>query len=141
MIPRAPPVITPPPVLRQTGNPSPTCFQVKQVARSRRVSCAALHPSILWRNRQTITHLVLKPKPRNRHDNFVGQITKLQLPVLRTKLGNTSTLVLRLNQKTHAPRFHVHGADRTWHHPTSRSSSHRVPNLCLTIPCPLHQVS
>jgi hypothetical protein len=30
---------------------------------------------------------------------------------------------------------------RTWHHQTSRSSSHRVPNLWLTIPSPLHQVS
>jgi hypothetical protein len=140
-MPRAPPVITPSPVLRQTGNPSPTCFQVKQVARSRRVSYAVLHLSVLWRNRQIVAHMVLKPKPRNRHGDFVSQITKLQLPVLRKKPGNTSALVLRLNQKTHAPRFHVHGADHTWHHPTSRSSSHRVANLCLTITCPLHQVS
>jgi hypothetical protein len=51
------------------------------------------------------------------------------------------TLVLRLNQETCAPRLHVHGTDRTQRHPTSRSSSHRVPNLCLTIPGPLHQVS
>jgi hypothetical protein len=52
-----------------------------------------------------------------------------------------STLVLRLNQEIHAPRLLVHGADRTWRHPTSRSSGHRVPNLLLIIPGPLHQVS
>jgi hypothetical protein len=40
------------------------------------------------------------------------------------------TLVLRLNQETGAPRLHVHGADRTRHHPTSRSPDHRVPDLC-----------
>jgi hypothetical protein len=34
--------------------------------------------------------LVLRPKPRNRHDDFVGQITKMQLPVLRPKPGNSS---------------------------------------------------
>jgi hypothetical protein len=51
------------------------------------------------------------------------------------------TLVLRLNQETHAPRLLVHGADHTQRHPTSRSSGHRVLDLCLTISSPLHQVS
>jgi hypothetical protein len=41
-----------------------------------------------------------------------------------------SILVLRLNQETHAPHLHVHGADRTRRHPTSRSPGHLVPNLC-----------
>jgi hypothetical protein len=41
-----------------------------------------------------------------------------------------STLVLRLNQETHAPRLHVHGADCTWCHPTSRSPGHQVPDMC-----------
>jgi hypothetical protein len=41
-----------------------------------------------------------------------------------------STVVLRLNQKTHAPRLHVHSADRAGCHPSSRSSGHRVPDLC-----------
>jgi hypothetical protein len=41
-----------------------------------------------------------------------------------------STLVLRLNQDTHAPRLHVHGADRTQCYPTSRSLGHWVPDLC-----------
>jgi hypothetical protein len=47
-------------------------------------------PSVLWRNRQTIAHLVLRPKPRNRHGDVVGQITKPQLLVLRPKPGNLS---------------------------------------------------
>jgi hypothetical protein len=34
------------------------------------VSRADLHPSILWRNRQTEARLVLRPKPRNRRGNF-----------------------------------------------------------------------
>jgi hypothetical protein len=41
-----------------------------------------------------------------------------------------STLVLRLNQETRAPRLHVHSAGRTRRHPTSRSLGHRVPDLC-----------
>jgi hypothetical protein len=41
-------------------------------------------------NRQASSHLVLRPKPRNRHGDFVGQITKPQLPVLRPKPGNSS---------------------------------------------------
>jgi hypothetical protein len=35
----------------------------------------------------------------------------------------------------------MHGVDHTRRHPTSRSSGHRVPDLCVTIPDPLHQVS
>jgi hypothetical protein len=55
-----------------------------------------------------------------------------------------STLVLRLNQETCAPPFHVNGGDRTRRHPTSRSFGHQVPDLCTrspTISGPLHQVS
>jgi hypothetical protein len=42
----------------------------------------------LWHNRQTEAHMVLRPKPRNRHGDFEAQITKPELPVLRPKLGN-----------------------------------------------------
>jgi hypothetical protein len=98
-------------------------------------------PLVLWHNQQTIAHLILRPKPRNRHGDFVGQITKPELPVLRSKPGNPSTMVLRLSQETRAPRLLVHGADYTQHHPTSRSSGHQVPDLCLTISDHLHQVS
>jgi hypothetical protein len=55
--------------------------------------------------------------------------------------GALSILILRLNQETRAPRLHMHGADHTWRHPTSRSSNHRLPDMCLTIINPLHQVS
>jgi hypothetical protein len=41
-----------------------------------------------------------------------------------------SNLVLKLNQETRAPHLYVHGADRTWRHPTSRSPGHRVPDMC-----------
>jgi hypothetical protein len=70
------------------GNPSQTCFDAKQAARSRRVSRTDLPPSVLWRNRQTEAHLVLRPKPRNRRGDFDAQITKPELPVLRLKPGN-----------------------------------------------------
>jgi hypothetical protein len=40
------------------------------------------------------------------------------------------TMVLRLNQETRALRLHVHDADCTQRHLTSRSSGHRVPDLC-----------
>jgi hypothetical protein len=36
----------------------------------------------------------------------------------------SSTLVLRLNQKIHTFSLHVHSADRTQRHPTSRSPGH-----------------
>jgi hypothetical protein len=69
-------------------NPSQTCFHMKQAVRSRRVSHADLSHSILWCNRQTEAHLVLRPKPRNRRGDFDTQITKPKLPVLRPKSGN-----------------------------------------------------
>jgi hypothetical protein len=50
---------------------------------------------------------------------FWGQITH-----------KPSTLVLRLNQETRFPHLYMHGADRTWRHPTSWSPGHRVPDLC-----------
>jgi hypothetical protein len=47
------------------GNPSLTCFHVKQATRSRRVSHTIALPSVLWHNRQTVAYLVLRHKPRN----------------------------------------------------------------------------
>jgi hypothetical protein len=124
------------------GNPSLTRFEARQAARSRRVSHTVLIlPLILWHNQQTIAHLVLRPKPRNHRSDFVGPITKPQLPVLRPRLGNLMTLVLKLNQETRTSHLLVHGEDRTQCHPTYRSFHHRVPDLCLTIPGPLHHVS
>jgi hypothetical protein len=88
------------------GNPSPTRFQAKQAARSRHMSHAVfILPSILWCSQQTIVHLVLSPKPRNRHDDFVGQITKPPLPVLRIKPGNPSEWFLGQTTRTVATSF------------------------------------
>jgi hypothetical protein len=73
------------------GNPSPTCFQAKQAARSRCVSCAVfILPLILWCKWWIKAHLVLRPKRKNRHGDFVCQITKPQLPVFRPKPENLS---------------------------------------------------
>jgi hypothetical protein len=52
------------------------------------VSHANLPPLVLWRNRQTEACLVLRPKPWNRHGDFVAQITKPKQPILRPKSGN-----------------------------------------------------
>jgi hypothetical protein len=52
------------------------------------MSHADLTPSVLWHNRQIKVHLVLRPKSRNRHDDFEAQITKPKLPVLRPKPEN-----------------------------------------------------
>jgi hypothetical protein len=69
-------------------NSSQTCFDAKQATRSRHVSRADLLPTVLWRNRQTEAHMVLKPKPRNHRGDLDAQITKPKLSVLRPKLGN-----------------------------------------------------
>jgi hypothetical protein len=61
---------------------------VKQAARSRRMSYTDIPPSVLWRNRQTEAHMVLRPKPGNRRGDFEAQITKPELSVLRPKLEN-----------------------------------------------------
>jgi hypothetical protein len=52
------------------------------------VSRADLLPSVLWGNRQTEAHLVLRPKPRNRRGDFEAQINKLKLLVLKSKPRN-----------------------------------------------------
>jgi hypothetical protein len=44
--------------------------------------------SLQTRLEKTEAHLVLRPKPRNRHGDFDAQITKPKLPVLRPKPGN-----------------------------------------------------
>jgi hypothetical protein len=94
--------------------------------------CGATDKSkLIWflgPNQETIT-VILRPKSPNRSCQFEAQT------------GKPSILVLRLNQETHAHRLLVHVTDHTWHHLTSRPSGHWVPELCLTIPSPLHQVS
>jgi hypothetical protein len=81
-------------------------------------------------NHQTI-NLDFQAQTKKPSQWFWGQTTdKLSLPVLK------------LNQKTHASHLlHVYDVDRTWCHPTYRSSTHWRPDLCLIIPDPPHQVS
>jgi hypothetical protein len=52
------------------------------------VTYTDLPPSILWHNRQTEAHLILKSKPRNCRDDFEAQITKPKLSILRPKPEN-----------------------------------------------------
>jgi hypothetical protein len=53
------------------------------------VSRVDLPSSILWRNRQTESHLVLRLKLINRRGDFDAQITKSELPILMPKSGNS----------------------------------------------------
>jgi hypothetical protein len=146
--------------------PSPTCFPTKQAIRCRRVSSHHLHllisfeaqtdkppPTWFCDSNQKIITVILRPKSPNRSCRFWGINWKTRAsgfeakpqeplpPVLRPNQKKPSTYVLRLNQETRAPCLIVYGADRTQHYPTPRSSIHRVPDLCLTIHNPLHQVS
>jgi hypothetical protein len=88
MMPPTPPVITPPPVLREKlENPSLTCFMTKQSARCWRVPSHRLHPLIgfeaqtdkppptwFWGpNQETIT-VILRPKSQNRRPWFWGLV-------------------------------------------------------------------
>jgi hypothetical protein len=76
-------------------------------------------PPILRSNWRKPSTPVLRPNWRNLSQWFWGQTT-----------DKPSTLVLRLNQETHAPRLLMHGVDRTQRHLTSRSPGHQVPDLC-----------
>jgi hypothetical protein len=51
--------------------------------------------------------MVLRPKPRNYRGDFVGQITKPQLPILRPKLGNPSEWFSSKTARTVATCFEV----------------------------------
>jgi hypothetical protein len=72
-----------------------------------------------WGQNHQTRAVGFEASPENPSEWFWGQTTH-----------KPSTLVLRLNHETRVPRLHVHGADRTWRHPTSRSPGHRVPDLC-----------
>jgi hypothetical protein len=85
------------------GNSSQTYFQAKQAGRSRRVSRADLPPSVLWPNRQTEAHLVLRTKPRNRCGDFEAQIINPALPVLRPKPGTPHHLGFEAQPRSRPP--------------------------------------
>jgi hypothetical protein len=75
------------------------------------------------------TGFEIKP-PETVTTGFEVKQTKIVWAVLSQTTHKPSTLVLRLNQETRASHLHVHGADRTRCHLTSRSPGHWVPDLC-----------
>jgi hypothetical protein len=102
-------------------NPSTTCFQVMQPI-----------------NRSPLD---FEPQSKKPSRWFLGLNHQIGAADFEVQTENPTTLVLRLNQETCTPHLLVHGADHTRRHLTFRSSGHRVPDLCLTIPGPLHRVS
>jgi hypothetical protein len=139
MVPRAPSVIAPPPVLRQD-------WETLAWLASRRSKTLNLDACLVPYFLRRFCGATDKPKSAwfwgPNQETVAAQITKPELTVLRSKPGNplplvlrpnqrkSSTLILRLNQEIHAPRLHVHGVDRTQRYSTSRSSGHRVSDLC-----------
>jgi hypothetical protein len=140
MMPRVPPVIAPPPVLRQTGKlypdlllvfvpldldtcPAPSC--------SRRFCSATDKMSPLDFDIQT-------KKPSRW---FWGSNHQTRAASFEAQTEKPSSLILRPNQETHAHRLLMHSANRTQRQQASRSSGHRVLDLCMIISDPLHQVS
>jgi hypothetical protein len=165
MVPRAPPAVGPPSVLRPDYEtlaqlPStwskPLDLDVCPTLCSSSVGFVAqlINCSPLSFEAQTKkpTQWFWCPNHQNIAVSFEVQTEKDSSLVLRPKqeklslwfwyqtIEKPSTLVLRLNQETRAPLLLVHSADHTECHPTSRSSGHWVPDMCLTIPGPLQQV-
>jgi hypothetical protein len=100
MVPRAPPVVTPPLVFRTDWKTlvrltftwsKPLDLEACPAPTSLRQFCGATDkskPTWFWGpNQETIT-VILRPKPRNHHGDFKPQITKSELPVLSPKPGN-----------------------------------------------------
>jgi hypothetical protein len=129
----ASPSVVPLPVLRQNwetlARPASWCSKSPDVNACPHT--VFIHPSVSRHKPTNLLPLGFEAQTKKLSQWFWGQITeKLSPPVLR------------LNQKTHASRLlHVYDADHTRRHSTSRSSGHWVPDLCLIIPDPPHQVS
>jgi hypothetical protein len=131
MVPRAPPVVAPPPVfkpdwetlIRLVSTPSKLLdLNTCSTPTSLRRFCGAtdkLKPTWFWGPNQETVAVILRPKSPNQSCRFEPQTGK-----------PSTTLILRLNQETHAPSLHVPAADRTRRHPTSRLPGHRVFDLC-----------
>jgi hypothetical protein len=107
-----------------------TCFKMKQAARCQCVSSHHLHPLIgfeaqtdkppptwFWGPNQETVVVILRPKSPNRHPWFWGPIQETLTVVLRPNHWQTITISFE-----------------------AKPSGHRVPDLCLIIPDPPHQV-
>jgi hypothetical protein len=125
------------------GNPSATCFQAKQAARSRYVFRAVLPPSVLGHNRQTEAHLVLSHKPKIRRGDFESQITKSELLILRS--NHSQTIDLGFETRPRNPRFssprarcrsHTAPPDLSIAQPSSTRPVRPSPVLCTRSPTP-----
>jgi hypothetical protein len=130
-------------------NPSLTCFMMKQ-ATGCPMHVLTSFSSTHWfwgANWQISSHLVLRPKPRNRCSDFVGQITKPHLPFLRMKPGNPSEWFWGQTTRTVAtgfeakPRetvdlgFEVEPRDSHFSSPCARCKSHTAsPDLSIVRP-------
>jgi hypothetical protein len=86
-----------------------------------------LSPTWFWCTNQEIVMVILRPKSLNRSCRFWDSNRKTRQPWFWGQ-----------KQEARAPRLLMHDADRTWRHLTSRSSDHRISNMCLTIIGPLH---
>jgi hypothetical protein len=53
------------------------------------VSRTVLTPSVLWRNQQTVVHLVLRPKSRNHRGDFDAKNKKTEATDFEAKSGKT----------------------------------------------------
>jgi hypothetical protein len=88
-------------------------------------------PPVLRPNREKPSPPILRSNWRKLFQWFWGQTNdKPSQWFWGQTTDKPLTFVLSLNQDTRAPHLHVHGADRTWRHPTSRSFDHWVPDLC-----------
>jgi len=83
----------------------------------------------------------LRPNWKNRRSGFEAQTTKPEPPVLRPNWETVATGFEAQPGNPCSTSLHVYDVDRPLLHPASRSSGHRVPDLCMTIPGPPHQVS
>jgi hypothetical protein len=121
MVPCAPPVAAPLPVLSKLTNLLPLSFEAQ----------TKKPPWWFW-----------GPNPQTVDLGFEAQTKKLSQWFWSQPTDKLPPSVLRLNQETRASRLlHMYDADHIRHHPTSRSSGHWAPNLCLVIPDPPCQVS
>jgi hypothetical protein len=109
MMPLAPPAVAPPPGLRQNWE---TLARLA-LLRSKPPDVDAyphtvfICSSVLRRKPTNLLHLVLRPKPRNCHSDFVGQITKPYLQILRPKPEILSDRFWGQNTRTIAIGFKI----------------------------------
>jgi hypothetical protein len=153
IIPRAPPVVAHSPVLRQNWKPlarlasrrsmppnvnmcAHTVFIHSSVLRHKPINLLPLGfeaqtkkpPWWFWVTNHQIIDLSFEAQTKKLLQWFWGQTT-----------DKPPSPVLRLNRKTCAScLLHVYDVDYTWHHPTSWSFRHKVPDLWLTISDPPH---